>query len=82
MSIEELTAEEKARIEIVDRQGKRVRSVKTDRVVPTHDCQIILSKEKKLITMFPGELSPPLPDSPDIHDDYWDYHVFIEPIKK
>jgi hypothetical protein len=78
VNINELTEEEKAKIEIIDRQGKMVRSVKTDRVIPTKECQIILSKDWKLITMFPGEMAPPLPDSPNIHDDYWDNHVFVE----
>ena len=82
VSIEELTEEERNRIEIVDRQGRKVRSVKTDRVIPTHECQIILSEDWHLITMFPGEMAPPLPESPDIHDEYWDNHVFIEPISK
>lgn len=80
--IDELTDEEKDRIEIIDRQGRKVRSVKTDRVIPTNECQIILSENWHLITMFPGEMAPPLPDSPDIHDDYWDKHVFIEPLSK
>lgn len=79
VSIDELTDEEKERIEIIDRNGKKVRSVKTNRIIPTHDCQIILSQDWHLITMFPGEMAPPLPDSPDIHDDYWDNHVFVEP---
>lgn len=78
VSIDELADEEKDRIEIVDRQGRKVRSVKTDRVIPTNECQIILSEDWHLITMFPGEMAPPLPDSPDIHDEYWDNHVFIE----
>lgn len=80
--IDELTNDERERIEIVDRQGKKVRSVKTDRVIPTHECQIILSADWHLITMFPGEMAPPLPDSPHIHDEYWDNHVFIEPESK
>lgn len=80
VSIDELTDEERRRIEIVDRQGRKVRSVKTSRIIPTKECQIILSKDWHLITMFPGELAPPLPASPDIHDDYWDTHVFIEPL--
>lgn len=78
VSIDELTDKERERIEIIDRQGKKVRSVKTNRIIPTHDCQIILSKDWELITMFPGEMAPPLPDSPDVHDDYWDNHVFID----
>lgn len=81
VSIDELTDEEKEQIEIIDRNGKMVRSVKTDRIIPTRECQIILSEDWHLITMFPGEMAPPLPDSPDIHDEYWDNHVFIEPAK-
>lgn len=77
--VDELTDEERERIEIVDRQGRIVRSVKTNRVISTHECQIVLSEDWNLITMFPGEMAPPLPESPDVHDDYWDSHVFIEP---
>ena len=80
VSVEELTEEEKDRIEIVNRQGCKVRSVKTDRIIPTKECQIILSEDWHLITMFPGEMAPPLPASPDIHDEYWDNHVFVEKI--
>ncbi len=82
VKMDELTEQERQRIEIVDRHGTKVRSVRTDRAIPTHECQIILSSDWHLITMFPGELAPPLPVSPDIHDDYWDNHVFIEPISK
>lgn len=78
VSVSELTNEEYDRIEIVDRNGKKVRSVKTDRIIPTHECQVILTSEWQLVTMFPGEIAPPLPDSPDTYNDYWDNHVFIE----
>lgn len=80
VSIDQLTNEEKQRIEIIDRNGTMVRSVKTDRTIPTQECQMIFSDDWHLITMFPGEMAPPLPDSPDVHDDYWDTHVFIEPV--
>lgn len=79
VSISELTQDEKSRIKVIDRQGRMARSVKTDRVIPTRECQIILSSNWQLITMFPGEMAPPLPPSPDVHDEYWDNHVFIEP---
>ena len=82
VSMEDLTDEEKSRIEIVDRQGKMVRSIKTDRYIPTRECQIVLSEDWNLITMYPGEMAPPLPPSPDVLDEYWDNHVFIEPINK
>lgn len=80
VSKSELTDEELDRIEIVERQGKRVRSVRTNRIIPTKECQIVLSNDWHLITMFPGEIAPPLPDSPDNHSEYWDNHVFV--IKK
>lgn len=80
VSLDELTDEENSRIEIIDRSGKKVRSVRTDRIIPTNECQIILSNDWHLITMFPGEMAPPLPDSPDVHNEYWDHHVFIESI--
>ena len=78
VNIEELAEEESSRIEIVNRQGRKVRSVKTDRVIPTHECQIILSSDWHLITMFPGEMAPPFPESSDVPNEYWDSHVFIE----
>lgn len=77
VNIDNLTKEEREHIEIVDRNGKKVRTVITSRLFPTRECQIILSSDRNLITMFPGEMAPPLPDSPDIHDEYWDKHVFI-----
>ena len=78
VNIDELTQEERDKIKIVDRQGRLVRSVKTDRVIPTRECQIVLSPNNHLITMFPGKKAPSLPPSPDIHDEFWDNHVFIE----
>lgn len=81
VSVDELTEEEKSRIEIKDRNGKKVRSVQTDRIIPTHECQIVFSPDWYLITMYPGEMAPPLPASPEVHDEYWDKHVFIEPMK-
>ena len=60
VSVSELTNEENDRIEIVDRNGKKVRSVKTDRIIPTHECQVILTSEWQLVTMFPGEIAPPI----------------------
>ena len=81
VNVDELTDDEKKQIEIVERNGKKVRSVKTERIILTRECQIILSSDWQLITMFPGEMAPPLPDSPAIHDEYWDNHVFVEPQK-
>lgn len=77
VSVGELSDDEKRRIEIIVRDGKKVRCVKTDRTIPTNECQIILSYNWVLITMFPGEMAPPLPISPQVHDCYWDNHVFV-----
>ena len=54
--------------------------VTSEREFATTECQLIFTFDWQLITMFPGELAPPLPATPDIHDEYWDNHVFI--IKK
>ena len=48
--INELSDDEKRRIEIIDRDGKKVRRVKIDRIIPTNECQIILSTNWDLIT--------------------------------
>lgn len=80
--IDELTEEEKASIHIVDRNGTLVRCAKSSRVIPTCHCCAIFTSDWQLITMFPGEMAPSLPESPDIHDEYWDNHVFIEPESK
>lgn len=75
--ISELTDEEQKRIKIINRQGFLVKVVETNRIIPTHECQIILSSEWHLITMFPGELAPPLSHYFDIQNGYWGNHVFI-----
>lgn len=78
VSIADLTAEEKAKIELVDRHGKQVRIVRTNRVIPTSECQLVLSSDWHLITMYPGMFAPPLPASPH-ESEFWNCHVFIEP---
>lgn len=82
VSLNELTKEEISTIHIVDRNGISVRCVISSRVKPTCHCCAIFTSDWQLITMFPGEMAPPLPESPDIHDDFWDNHVFIEPESK
>ena len=79
VSIEELNEEERSTLRVVKRDESLVRSAISSRVFPTHDCQLILDTDNNVITAYPGELAPPLPESPDIHDDYWDNHVFVEP---
>lgn len=79
--VEKLTDDERDAIVIKDRDGIPVRIVLSARRIPATELQLILSANNHLITMFPGEMAPPLPASPEIHDDYWDHHVFIEPIE-
>lgn len=90
VAINDLTVEERANIKKRTRDdGKIVRVVRSGRVFSTTLCQIVLAPNKEkhrpdkpyydLITMFPGELAPPLPDSPVIPDAYWEKHVFVEP---
>ena len=90
VAINDLTVEERANMENRTRDdGKIVRVVHSSRMFPTALCQIVLAPNKEkhcpdkpyydLITMFPGELAPPLPDSLEVSDAYWDSHVFVEP---
>lgn len=74
-----LTAEEQASIHRVQRGNKVVKVAASHRMFPTRECQLVLTTDNTLITVYPGEAAPPLPDTPDISDPYWDHHVFIEP---
>lgn len=79
-----LSEEERKTIHTEERNGKVVRVAFSQRSFPTKECQVILYVNKdgipELVTMFPGEMAPPLPSSPDIHDEYWDKHLFVKPI--
>lgn len=77
--LSELSKEELSTLRITQRGENFVRSVISSRVFLTKECQLILDADNHVVTVYPGELAPPLPDSPDIHDEYWDNHVFIEP---
>ena len=77
--ISELTDEECTTMRTVPRGETLARCVESDRLFPTNECQLILDADNNLITAYPGELAPPLPPTPDVHDPYWDNHVFIVP---
>lgn len=78
VGVDSLTEEERDTLHRVQRGTKVVRVVESSRVFPTDDCQLVLSKDNDVITLYPGEAAPPLPDTPDVPDAYWDGHVFIE----
>ena len=81
IAIKDLTAEEKKTIKAIDRGGKYARVAISDRDFPTKECQFVLELSGKswyLITMFPGELAPPLPDTADKSPEYWKDHVFTQ----
>lgn len=82
VSLGDLTEDELSTLQIIQRGETKARCIKSDRIIPTKECQLILDANNNVITVYPGELAPPLPDSPDIHNDYWDNHVFIEPESK
>lgn len=81
ISLDDVTEDELSTLQIIQRGERKARCIKSNRIIPTKECQLILDEDNNLITAYPGELAPPLPDSPDIHDEYWDNHVFIEPKK-
>ena len=82
VSLDNLTEDELSTLQIIQRGETKARCIKSNRIIPTKECQLILDEKNNVITVYPGELAPPLPDSPDIHDDYWDNHAFIEPLKE
>lgn len=75
--VSDLNPDERNNIRIVDRNGIPVRALRTDRRIPTCECQLVVSSDMQLITMYPGEFAPPLPSSPDEPSEFWDSHVFI-----
>lgn len=81
IAIKDLTAEEKKTIKAIDRGGKYARVAISGRDFSTKECQFILELSEEswyLITMFPGELAPPLPDTANESPEYWKEHVFIQ----
>ena len=81
ISLDDVTEDELSTLQIIQRGETMARCIKSNRIIPTKECQLILDEDNNLITAYPGELAPPLPDSPDIHNEFWDNHVFIEPIE-
>lgn len=77
VSVDRLSDQENETMHRMQRGTKVVRVVESERVFPTDECQLVLSGDNNVITIYPGEAAPPLPDSPDIVDPYWDKHVFI-----
>lgn len=80
VSYEELTEEEKKTIKPEIRDNCSIKTVTVDRTMPTEECQLILISEGELFyfcTAFPGELAPPLPQSDETGDPYWETHLFI-----
>ena len=69
VAIDELTDAERNTLKTVPRGETLARCATSDRVFPT----------KEVITIYPGELAPPLPPTPETSDPYWDKHVFIAP---
>lgn len=75
--LEDLTEDELSTLQIIQRGETKIRCVTSHRIIPTKDCQLILDENNNVITVYPGELAPPLPDTPYIHDRYWDNHAFL-----
>lgn len=80
VAIEALTHEERATLHTVPRGETMARCATSQRQFPTAECQMILTSRNELLSLYPGELAPPLPPTPDIRDPYWDRHVFISPL--
>ena len=81
VSLKDVKEDELLSLQIIQRDDIKARCIKSKRIIPTKECQLILDEYNNVITVYPGELAPPLPSSPDIHDEYWDNHVFVEPVE-
>ena len=79
VAIDELTDAERNTLKTVPRGETLARCATSDRVFPTKECQLIMTKSNEVITIYPGELAPPLPPTPETSDPYWDKHVFLAP---
>lgn len=82
ISLDDVDEKELSTLQIIQRGETKVRCIRSKRIILTKQCQLILDSYNNVITTYPGELAPPLPESPDVHDEYWDNHVFIEPISE
>ena len=79
VELKDLTPKERETIIEEDRDGSVVKVVNTARRFPTREFQIILDKDNKVVTMFPGPMAPPLPAKGE-SSVFWDKHVFIRNI--
>ncbi len=77
VALTDLTLEERESITEEERDGIVVRTVHSIRTFPTRECQIILSSDNVVITMFPGPMAPPLPKKGE-HSVFWESHVFVK----
>ena len=73
----QLTEEERNTMHTVARGQSDVRCVESRRRFPTSECQLVLSDDNHLITVYPGEAAPPLPPVGQTGDSFWDSHVFV-----
>lgn len=80
VSTHALSEEELSTMHTEFRNGCLIRKVRVLRVVPTNECQVVLSAEENnynIITLYPGIQAPPLPKNGE-SDPYWDNHCFVE----
>lgn len=81
VAVSTLTEEERDTIHTVQRGKCLVRCAFSSRHFPTNECQLVLSANNDLVTVYPGEFAPPLPQNPGISNPYWDNHVFIQDVE-
>lgn len=84
-----LSPTERSGILTIERNGCIVRTINISREILTNECQIILaldnsdciqnsgSKKYSLVTLFPGELAPPLPKVGEEPHPFWKNHLLI-----
>ncbi len=75
-----LSISERNTIREEERNGVIIKTVRTDRIAYTNECQLVLwtnNGHYGLCSIFPGPLAPPLPTPGTEPDPYWLTHYFI-----
>ena len=87
ISIEEITEDDKQNMEQKERDGIKVNVLKTNNTVNTWQANLVIERNSipTVLTLYPGEPAPPLPDQRYLTGDelerskkFWESHLFLE----
>jgi hypothetical protein len=87
ISIQDINATERKEIKQTDRDGIKVNILKTNNMFPTWQAVMVIDVNPvpAVLTLYPGEEAPPLPDIRYLAGDklenskvFWETHIFLE----